>query len=297
MQEEDAMKRAGRAIAWMVCTAAVPAVASADEVFLVGGGRIVGEVVERRADAIVVEVGPGRLTLPASRVARIASGTSALAVYRERAARLGAGDATGWLALARWARDNDLETLASEAFGRVLDIDPSNQAAHAALGHVRLGGQWMSEAESYRARGYVQFQGSWMTSDEVQMIVAQHAAEAEARLAERQAVARAREAEARAQAAEADAARAAAEAEAAAGVGGIPYGWVFGPGYPPYITHGSGRGGHVGGRGGRQRRADGDRDRGRGVRPDLPKPPQRDTPPGRAVPRTTTRAVGRDERR
>jgi hypothetical protein len=294
MQEEGAMKRAGLAVAWMVSAAVLSAVAAADEVFLVGGGRIVGEVVERSADAIVVEVGPGRLTLPASRVARVASGASALSVYRERAARLGARDSAGWLALARWAGDNDLQTLAGEAFGRVLDIDPANEAAHAALGHVRLAGRWMSEAESYRARGYVQFQGSWMTPDEAQMIVAQQAAEAEARLAERQAVARAREAEARAEAAEAEAARAAAEAEAAAAVSGIPYGWVFGPGYPPYITQGGGRGSHVGVRGGRQGRRP-DRDRDREVKP-VP-PPPRDTAPRRPAPRTTSRAVGGEDRR
>jgi hypothetical protein len=284
------MKRARLAVASIVAATALPAGTLADEVFLVGGGRIVGEVVEHGAGAIVVEVGAGRVTLPTSRVVRVTSGTSALSVYRERAARLGPRDTAGWLALAHWARANDLETLAGEAFARVLAADPANEAAHAALGHVRLGGQWMSEAESYRARGYVQFQGSWMTPDEARMIAAQQAAEAEARLAEREAVAREQEAEARARAAEADAARAAAEAEAAASAGGIPYGWVFGPGL---VTPGGGRGGHVRPRGVRRDRHP-DRDRDATSPP--PQPPRREAVPRRSRPAAPASAVaGRDK--
>ena len=43
-----------------------PALAHADSVFLKGGGEIKGEVVERRADAIVMEVGQPALAKPAS---------------------------------------------------------------------------------------------------------------------------------------------------------------------------------------------------------------------------------------
>jgi len=223
----------------LVSTAALSPVVTADEVFLVGGGRIVGDVVKRRADAIVVEVGPGRVTLPASRVARIASGTSALSVYRDRASRLNPRDVEGWLALGAWARDNDLLTLAREAFEHVLAVDAGNQTAHEALGHVRLSGQWMSEDDSYRARGLVNYEGSWMTPAEAHLIAGQRAAEAEARRADREAAAREREAEARVRIAEAEAARAAAEAEAAANNGGgIPYPWVFGPSYGPYGPYG-----------------------------------------------------------
>ena len=48
----------------LLSTIVPPAVALADEVFLVGGGRLVGEVVEQRGDAVVIEVGAGRVTLP-----------------------------------------------------------------------------------------------------------------------------------------------------------------------------------------------------------------------------------------
>src|SRR5687768_8293122 len=82
----------------------------ADEVFLRGGGSIHGEVVERTAASVVMEVGPGRMTLPMDRVDRIVATTSDLSLYRERAARLAPGDAAGWLGLARWAESHDLLT-------------------------------------------------------------------------------------------------------------------------------------------------------------------------------------------
>jgi hypothetical protein len=246
-------------------------------VFLTGGGKIVGEVVEQRADAIVVDVGAGRVTLPAARVVRVASGQSALSQYRERAARLSPRDTAGWLALGFWARDNDLSTLAREAFERALASDPGSDAAHRALGHVQLGGQWMTEAESYRARGFVQYEGVWMTPDEAQMQAAQRAAETEARLVQREAAAREREAEARARAAEAEAARAEAEAQAASSAyGGIPYGWVWGPGYGPYGPYVYGDG-YIGGRPRVDHRGGGVR-RGHGHGGSVVKtpPPQRD---------------------
>ena len=48
-----------------------PALVHADSVFLKRGGEIKGQVIERRADAVVIEVGPGRVTLPMASVDHI----------------------------------------------------------------------------------------------------------------------------------------------------------------------------------------------------------------------------------
>ncbi len=199
-----------------------PSLAHADSVFLKGGGQINGEVVEQRADAVVVEVGPGRITLPMRSVARVVSNRTDLGLYHTRAAALAARDVAGWLSLAAWAHSRELATQAREAYERVLAVDPLNADAHLALGHVRMG-------------GLVEFEGTWMSPDERQMRVAEQAAMAQERQAIREADARAREAEARAReaAARADAAEADARQArtAQAGEGGIPYPWVFGPSY------------------------------------------------------------------
>ena len=70
----------------------LPAVAAADEVFLKGGGQLSGRIVSRTATTVEVDVGAGRIGVPASSVVRIEEGRSPLQEYEERAGRLAAGD-------------------------------------------------------------------------------------------------------------------------------------------------------------------------------------------------------------
>ncbi|HET9318038.1 MAG TPA: hypothetical protein VFQ51_20760 [Vicinamibacteria bacterium] len=278
--------------------------AAADEVLLKGGGRIVGEVIDRNPREVTVDVGPGTVKLPMARVDRIVGSTSRLSEYRSRVARLNPSDVQGWLALAAWADQNDLRTQAREAWERVLTIQPDNRVAQQALGNVFHAGRWMEHDDAMRARGLVEFEGEWMNPGErearLQVRAAQAVAEretaiADARVAE--AEARAREAEARAHAAEMDAARAAEYSD-----GGIPLDYVYGAagygyGYGvgvvgnPYVTTPPPPrqvgGGHHGGRhdgGGRR-----DDDRRRYDPPVQPRP-QPTPPPAGAAP--APKAVG-----
>jgi hypothetical protein len=199
---------------------------AADEVWLRGGGRLSGIVVEETAHSVVVEIGPGRVTLPARLVERIVHGRSPIESYRERAAGLDPRDAEGWADLARWADEREMATLATEAWRRALAADPSHPSANLALGRARVDGEWLDEDEAYRARGYVLFDGRWVTPAEHEAFVREREAdsERERRASER----RVREAEGRAREAE-DRAR---EAEAAAqeAAAGIPYWWGWGAG-------------------------------------------------------------------
>src|SRR5690348_16022218 len=107
-----------------------PALAQADSVFLKRGGEIKGEVIERRADSVVIEVGPGRVTLPMASVDHIVSSHTDIGAFRARAATLAARDVAGWLDLAAWAQGHDLATFAREAYEHVLSVDPLNATAH-----------------------------------------------------------------------------------------------------------------------------------------------------------------------
>jgi hypothetical protein len=185
--------------------------AAADEVFIRGGGRLSGEVVERGPDSILVDIGTGQIGLPLSSVERIVPGTSPVGLYRQRAASLEPDDVAGWLALGRWAREHDLDTNAREAFENVLAVDPANVSAHRALGHVQLEGRWMTREESHEARGYVLFEGAWVTPEGRRVVLEDRRASAEERRARAEADARIREADARARLAEAEAQRAEAD--------------------------------------------------------------------------------------
>ncbi len=209
-------------------TLLLPSLAAADEVFLKGGGRLQGIVVEQDATSVVIETGPGRVAVPRSLVQRIVPGSAALTTYRERASRLAATDAAGWLELALWAQQRDLTTQAQEAFARVVALDPGNALAQRALDRELVGGLWLPRDEAMRARGLVEFEGRWLRPEEREAALEERATEQaaknDAELAERrkaEAEARVREAEARAREAEARARAAEAEVEATKS-GGIP---------------------------------------------------------------------------
>jgi hypothetical protein len=241
---EAAMLQFRRTFTVALGAALVASGALADEVLLRGGGRVSGFVVERTATAVVIETGPGRVTLPLSRVERIVEGRSTLVIFQERAAAIPHGDAAAWAALARWAAEHDLVTQSRSAWHHVLAIDPQNSEANAALGHVSLDGAWMSADDAYRARGYVRFEGRWLTPAEHEAAVRERAADQMAELQAREADMRVREAEARAREAEARARE--AESGDYTADSGIPYyPYVFGggygvgyPGYPGYPGYG-----------------------------------------------------------
>jgi hypothetical protein len=210
--------------------------AGADEVFVRGGGRLTGQVVQHGPDAIVVDIGSGQIGLPLSHVDRIVPGETPVGMYRRRAEGLAADDVAGRLALGAWARAHDLETNAREAFESVLAVDPANVAAQRALGHVRFDGQWMTRDESYLARGYVRFDGAWVTSEERRAAIDERRAAAEERRARAEAHARIREAEARARVAEAEALRAEVDLARTAAEPGYGQPELAGLGWTPWVT-------------------------------------------------------------
>lgn len=55
-----------RRVAVLMALLAAPV--AADQVFLKGGGRLTGVIVDRTPTSIAIEVAPGRVTLPMSRV-------------------------------------------------------------------------------------------------------------------------------------------------------------------------------------------------------------------------------------
>lgn len=206
----------------------------ADDVYLKGGGRVTGEIVERSDESVTVDIGSGTISVRTASIVRIEASVSPSQEYRDRAAKTAAGDAEGWRELARWATGNALATQAGQAWSKVAAVLPDDEEANRALGRVRVDGRWISEAESYRARGFVEFEGEWMTPAERQSIQDERRARDEA---DRQSETQRLQAEQ-----QADAERAAREEEDRQEFlrGGLPqygdpvnWGWGYGPAYWP----------------------------------------------------------------
>lgn len=220
----------------------LPAIATADDVLLRSGGKISGRILQRSETSVQVDVGPGIITVPMTSVLSIEEKRTTLDDHEERAARLRANDAPGWLELANWAASEGLNTQARRAYEKVVSIDPQHADANRALGRVLVDGRWVSEQESYRARGLVSFEGEWITPGERDAILR----ERESRLADLtriDAERRAREAEARAADAEARAREAEASARYGAGLS-LWYGGGWWPGYVGSAPRGRGKWGN-----------------------------------------------------
>ena len=182
----------------------VPSATRADVVYIKGGGKLEGRIVDRTESSVEIDIGAGSLTLPMSKVDRIEEGRSPLDDYDDRAAKLAEDDRDGWLELARWASGMGLGAQSRWAYEHVLTLDPNDPEANRAVGRVEVDGRWMTEDEAYRARGFVMFEGQWMTPAEQESILrARDADRAESEARARTAEAQARTAEAQAQEAEA----------------------------------------------------------------------------------------------
>jgi len=183
-----------RAVILSVCLV-VPGVAFADEVFLKDAGSISGRIVEQNATTVKVDIGDGFIAVPADRVDHIVKGKSALDIYAERAAKLGAQDVNGWRALGDWAANEGFPAQSRQAYQKVIAIAPDDPGARKALGYVQLQGKWVTLEESYAARGYEKYDGEWMSASEAQAArsadaayAAQQAADTKANVAENTAV-------------------------------------------------------------------------------------------------------------
>jgi hypothetical protein len=191
-----------RKIPWILLLA--PALLFADEVYLKGGAKFSGRIVEQTDSMVTINIGDGVVGVATSRVERIEKGRSPLHEYEEKAAKLAARDVAGWRSLGHWAMQQGLSAQSRQAYQNVIHIAPDDPEARQALGFVQVEGKWLTEEESYRARGFVNYDGEWMMPAEAQM--AQSTAEAD----------RAREeAERQANQAEADRIQAEARAEKA----------------------------------------------------------------------------------
>ncbi len=158
-----------RKLLFLLLLVLVPDLLRADVVYLKGGGRFSGRILEETAEKVVIDFGDGTIGLQMDQVEEIVRGTSPLDEYEARASKLGPQDVDGWRNLAQWASTKGLPAQERAAYKRVLALAPDDKEAREALGFVQVDGRWLTEEESYRARGFVKYDGEWMTPAEVHL--------------------------------------------------------------------------------------------------------------------------------
>jgi len=122
-----------------------------DVVYLKGGGKMEGLLLENRPDALVIQLGTGTITLPVGMVERIEAAPSPRQQYQEKLAGM-SKTAAGHIEMARWCEQKSLVNEAREHYFQAIQVDPDNAAARSALGFIRVGDRWMTREEARQAR-------------------------------------------------------------------------------------------------------------------------------------------------
>jgi hypothetical protein len=150
----------------------------ADVVVLTDGKRLEGKVLEETDEHVVIETTfQGTRTVPRAKVRSVDTSTPPLREQLAARAREADGDPASLWELHGWARRQGFKEELGEIARRVVELDPGHARARRALGHERVGGQWVSPEEkaekarleeeaAMRAQGLVPHEGRWVTPEE-----------------------------------------------------------------------------------------------------------------------------------
>jgi hypothetical protein len=154
-----------------VLVAAAASLALADEVQLTNGSKIVGNVTKKDAQKVVVEVGPGTITLDSKDVSSINLGRTVLNEYDERWKSVqDSKNPAEVYELLTWAKSKGLTRYVAPLANKILTLDPEHAGARAELRHEKVGGKWLTFEQAQEARGLVFLEDRWVTQAEIQLI-------------------------------------------------------------------------------------------------------------------------------
>ncbi|MEX0704478.1 MAG: HEAT repeat domain-containing protein [Planctomycetales bacterium] len=165
-----------RCIRWLLVLAATATAASAargDVIKLKNGGEIRGSI-SRKAiagETVTIETLTGATVTVARKDIQFLTWRSpAEEEFETRLRDLPTSDIEAHRQLVEWCREKGLTQQRKTLFERIVEIDPDDAEARAALGHARYEGQWMGRDERMRAQGYVKHRNRYITPQELDLI-------------------------------------------------------------------------------------------------------------------------------
>ena len=143
-----------RILATLVMLLIPLAAARADTVILLDGSSIEGEIIKEDDNEITVKGRFGKTVIARKDIREIQKKDSARGDFLKKQDELkkgeSANDAQSWMTLGYWAKKEGLREEADKAFGEALKLEPNNDKAHEAMGHIRYLGQWVTPEEKRR---------------------------------------------------------------------------------------------------------------------------------------------------
>lgn len=160
-----------KTLAVAILTTLAVSIASADEIVLLSGGKLMG-IAREEGDSVVVETTYGIVTVPRDQVISIDRTKKSL--VEELKAREGQTDFANvesvW-ELAKWARDNNLPRQARQLMQKVIEHSPNHEFARRELGYYIFQGQWLTYDEMMMAKGFTKYRNKWLTASERELMV------------------------------------------------------------------------------------------------------------------------------
>ena len=159
-------------------TSQEPDVAQSGGVTIHKGGGIRGVVENPNAETSgFYEIAPslgGKISIAVSEVKQTTTLRPEQISYR-KFAPLEKDDVASQLKIARWTANQQLSAISDAHYQRVCELDPENEEARKALGHVKVNGEWVSNKERMEQNGLERVNGRNVSKQEAELIRQQDA--------------------------------------------------------------------------------------------------------------------------
>jgi HEAT repeats len=149
----------------LLSMAVMPATAQ-DVVTLKSGEKLAGEVTDGMLGLRLTSPA-GEVSLPWSRIEKIDRAAYVRELYRDRAGQIDAASAKDHFLLALWCRRQGLAKEMSAELARVIELDPENPGARAALGFAKVDEKWVAGDQILTAKGLVRRGDQWVLKEEL----------------------------------------------------------------------------------------------------------------------------------
>jgi hypothetical protein len=142
--------------------------ASADIFELTDGGEVSGMLIERGADEqYVMRTDSGaELTLDKAQVRKVTPVDDDLREYQQRSRAL-PDSIEAHRELAAWCKEHQLSKQSEHHLQRILQLDPSDEAARTSLGFQKFQGRWLTRDQIMELRGLRMYEGAYHTPQDI----------------------------------------------------------------------------------------------------------------------------------
>ncbi len=167
----------------LLATASATLPAAADKITLKGGGSYEGRVLFETERELKIEVlvsgKPLTMTIAKDLIESREEGLAPIERYEDQLEKTDRRDPDALVALASWCQEKKLPTRAAQHLIEALALKPDHPKAVPmieAMGYVKDGKTWVTEAEQKRAQGLEKWGDKWLPKDQVTKLRAEQEA-------------------------------------------------------------------------------------------------------------------------